>query len=134
MKVFAIGALFLSAVAVAVPPKGDPERGRVAFQKCYACHDMAPGNDVAGPSLHAILGRPIAARPGYDYSLALRRLAEREGRWSEALLDRFLADPEAVAPGTAMTFTGMRDPQERADLMAWLRQPAPRLDSTGRDE
>lgn len=122
--VFAIAALLGSAAALAgVPvPKGDAGRGETAFQKCYACHDLAPGNDVAGPSLHAIIGRPIAARPGYDYSLALKGLAKREGRWNEALLDRFIADPEAVAPGTAMTFIGMRNPQERADLIAWLRR------------
>ncbi len=134
MKVFVTGALLLSAAALAGPPKGDPERGRIAFQKCYACHDMAPDKDVAGPSLHGVVDGPIAARPGYEYSPALRQLAEREGRWSETLLDRFIADPEAVAPGTAMTFTGMRDPKERADLIAWLRQPAPRLDSTGPGE
>jgi cytochrome c len=120
--VFGIGALLLSAAALAGAPEPAADPGRVAFQKCYACHDLAPGNDVAGPSLHAILGRPIAARPGYDYSAALRTLAEREGRWTEALLDRFIADPEAVAPGTSMTSTGMRDPRERADLIAWLRR------------
>jgi cytochrome c len=122
--VLGVGALLLSAAVLAGPPEppGDSERGRIAFQKCYACHDVAPGNDVAGPSLHAIVGRPIAARPGYEYSAALRALAEREGRWTEALLDRYIADPEAVAPGTSMTFTGMRDPRERADLIAWLRR------------
>lgn len=118
--VLGVGALLLSAAALAGAPEPASDPGRVAFQKCYACHDVAPGNDVAGPSLHAIVGRPIAARPGYEYSAALLELAEREGRWSEALLDRYIADPEAVAPGTAMTFTGMRDPRERADLIAWL--------------
>ncbi|HEY9554160.1 c-type cytochrome [Allosphingosinicella sp.] len=118
--VLGVGALFLSAAALAGAPEPAGDPGRIAFQKCYACHDVTPGNDVAGPSLHAIVGRPIAARPGYEYSAALRALAEREGRWNEALLDRFIADPEAVAPGTSMTFTGMRDPRERADLIAWL--------------
>lgn len=118
----AVAALFPAAAALAcvAPPKGDPERGRTAFQKCYACHDLAPGNDVSGPSLHAIVGRPVAARPGYDYSAALETLAGREPAWTPDLLDRFIADPEAVAPGTGMTFTGMRNAQERADLIAYL--------------
>ena len=58
----------------------------------------------------------------FDYSPALRVLAKRRPRWDEALLDRYIADPEAVAPRTSMTFTGMRDQRERADLIAYLRQ------------
>jgi cytochrome c len=103
-------------------PRGDAGRGRTAFQKCYACHALEPGkNDLSGPSLHRIVGGRIAARP-FDYSPALRALAGRRRRWDEALLDRFIADPEAVAPRTSMTFTGMSDPSERADLIAYLRR------------
>jgi cytochrome c len=100
---------------------GDPGRGRVAFQKCYACHAVERGkNDLSGPSLHRIVGRRVAVER-FDYSPALRALARRRPRWSEALLDRYIADPESVAPKTSMTFTGMRDPRERADLIAYLR-------------
>ena len=63
----ALAAPFLfsaaAGLAYVAPPEGDPERGRIAFQKCHACHDLAPGEDVSGPSLHAIVGRPVAARP-----------------------------------------------------------------------
>jgi len=65
--------------------------------------------------------RPPGAAQRFDYSPALRALARRRPRWDEALLDRYIADPEAVAPKTSMTFTGMRDPRERADLIAYLR-------------
>lgn len=100
---------------------GDPRRGKAAFQKCYACHALEQGkNDLSGPTLHRILGRRVAAER-FDYSPALRALAKRRPRWDEALLDRYIADPEAVAPKTSMTFTGMRDPRERADLIAYLR-------------
>src|SRR3546814_12394758 len=98
--VLGVGALFLSAAALAGAPEPAGDPGRIAFQKCYACHDVTPGNDVAGPSLHAIVGRPIAARPGYEYSAALPALATREGRGNEALLARSIADPEAGAPRT----------------------------------
>lgn len=101
---------------------GDPRRGKIAFGKCYACHAVEPGkDDLSGPTLHRILGRRIAAQR-FDYSPALRALARRRPRWDEALLDRYIADPEAVAPKTSMTFTGMRDARERADLIAYLRQ------------
>ena len=77
---------------------GDPRRGRIAYQKCYACHALEPGrNDLSGPTLHRILGRRIAAQR-FDYSPALRALAKRRPRWDEALLDLYIADPEAVAP------------------------------------
>ncbi len=101
---------------------GDPARGKAAFQKCYACHALEPGkNDLSGPSLHRILGRRIAAER-FDYSPALRALAKRSPRWDEALLDRFVADPETVAPRTSMNFHGMSDRRERADLIAYLRR------------
>jgi cytochrome c len=100
----------------------DPRRGQVAFQKCYACHAMEPGrNDLSGPSLHGIIGRRIATQR-FDYSPALRALAKRQPRWDEALLDRYIADPEAVAPRTSMTFTGIRDARERGDLIAYLKR------------
>jgi cytochrome c len=114
--------LALMALTGAAGGKGDADRGRIAYQKCYACHALEPGrNDLSGPSLHRILGGRIAARP-FDYSPALRRLAKRQRRWDAALLDRFIADPEAVAPRTSMTFTGISEPRERADLIAYLRR------------
>ena len=64
--------------------------------------------------------RLIAGEPGFNYSPALRRLAAREGRWTPELLDRFLTDPETIAPGTEMGFLGMRDAQERQALITWL--------------
>lgn len=114
--------LALIALTGAAGGQGDARRGERAYQKCYACHAIEPGkNDLSGPSLHNIVGGRVAARP-FDYSPALRALARRQRRWDERLLDRFIADPEKVAPRTSMTFTGMRDPSERADLIAYLRR------------
>ena len=116
----AAAAVLLLALGAAAAPAGDARRGEIAYQKCYACHAAEPGrNDLSGPTLHAIVGRPIAAQ-GFAYSPALAALARQHGRWDAALLDRFIADPDAVAPGTAMTFPGMRNPAERADLIAYL--------------
>jgi cytochrome c len=97
--------------------------GERAYQKCYSCHALEPGkNDLTGPTLHRIVGRSVAAEPGYDYSPALRRLSESEPRWTRELLDRFVEDPERLVPGTSMTFHGIRDPAERAALIAFLDQ------------
>ena len=114
-------ALAGSFPALAGPPGGDAARGEVAFQKCYACHALEAGkNDLTGPSLRGIVGRPIAAEPSFDYSPALKAYAARNQRWSPRLLDRYIADPEAEVPKTAMTFTGLKSAAERADLIAYL--------------
>ena len=125
MKAALAAAALLAGCAQAATqalPAGDPARGAAAFRKCYACHSVERGESgLTGPNLHAIVGAPVGREAGFDYSPALRALAARQARWDPASLDRFIADPEQVAPGTSMTFTGMADPQERADLIAWLR-------------
>ena len=96
-------------------------RGERAYQKCYSCHALEPGrNDLGGPTLYRIVGRQVAAEAGFDYSPALRRFAERSPRWSPALLDRLIADPEVLVPGTSMSFHGIADAGERSDLLLFL--------------
>ena len=110
-----MNALVAAALLAAAP-------GAEAFAECVACHALEPGrNTPAGPTLHAIVGRRIAAEPGFNYSPALRRFARSNGRWTPALLDRFLADPEGFVPGTEMGSIGMRDAARRRALIAWLR-------------
>ena len=102
---------------------GDPARGAVVFQKCYACHSVASGETgLPGPNLAGVVGRRAASESGFAYSPALIALAEQGGQiWTEAALDAFLRDPEAVVPGTAMDFVGLRDAAERADVIAFLK-------------
>ena len=103
---------------------GDPARGEVVFQKCYACHSVVPGETgLPGPNLAGVVGRRIAGESGFAYSPALVALKGQGGEiWTEAALDAFLRDPEAVAPGTAMAFVGLRDAAERADVIAFLKR------------
>ncbi len=102
-------------------PSPQPTVGERAYQKCYACHATEAGkHDLAGPSLHGIVGRPVAAVAGFDYSPAMAALAAANPRWDRALLDRFAADPEALVPGTSMAFHGMPDPAERKALVDYL--------------
>jgi len=112
-----LSALVAAALLAAAP-------GVEAFAECVACHALEPGRDTpAGPTLHRIIGRPVASMPGFNYSPALRRFAARNPRWTPALLDRFLADPESVVPGTEMGYVGMRDPARRRALIGWLAVP-----------
>ena len=122
-----IGGL-LSAVAACQPTAVEPQRaelqlGERAYQKCYSCHSLEPGrNDLSGPTLYRIVGRRIAAEAGFEYSRAMQEFAAREQYWGTGLLDKFAADPEALVPGTSMSFHGIPDPNERAALIAWLQQ------------
>jgi cytochrome c len=124
-----IAVLAVVGLAWAAPAgaAGDRMRGEKVFQYCYSCHSVEPGDTegLQGPHLAGIVGRRIAAQAGFDYSPALRAFAEREGVWSEALLDRYLADPLAVVPKTKMAFPGVRDAQEREDLIAFLKATGP---------
>ncbi len=122
MKILAAAVLALAAAAaLAGAPSRPVSDGERAFQKCYACHSMNPAEKgLSGPNLRGILGRRIAAQPGFEYSPALLRLRRSQGRWSADLLDRYITDPERVAPGTSMTFTGISTPKERAALARYL--------------
>lgn len=105
--------------------------GERAYQKCYSCHAIEPGkNDLAGPSLYAIVGRPVASVDGFAYSAAIRRFAAGNPRWTRDLIDRYAENPEDLVPGTMMAFHGMPDPNERRALVDYLAS----LNSEGRSE
>ncbi len=97
--------------------KADPKRGEKIFKKCKNCHSLEPGMNKVGPTLHAIVGRPVGAVEGYGYSSTLKNFG---GEWTPERLSEFLKKPRAYAPGTKMTFTGLKKPQDRADLIAYL--------------
>lgn len=101
---------------------GAAARGEKVFQYCYACHSVQPGEaNLQGPNLRGIIGGRIAAQESFAYSPAMRRFAQQEERWSEALLDRYIAVPHEVIPNTSMEFRGVEDAAERADLITYLR-------------
>jgi cytochrome c2 len=119
-----LNALLLAVAAVmSAGSPGVADAGKRAYQKCYSCHATEAGkNDLEGPSLHGLVGRRIAAAPGFEYSPAMRSFAAKRPRWTPDLLDRFIADPEALVPKTRMNFPGMRDAKERAALIDYLKR------------
>jgi cytochrome c len=96
--------------------------GERAFQYCFSCHSVVAGEfeGLQGPNLAGIVGRPIAAEAGFDYSPPMRAFAARFGRWSLELLDRFIADTDRAVPGSSMDYAGVRNNDERAALLAYL--------------
>ena len=98
--------------------KGDAAKGEQVFKKCAACHNADPGGaNALGPALYGTLGKPVAGHPGFAYSDALK---SKGGTWDWDSMSAWLASPKKFAPGTKMTFAGLGNPQDRADLMLFL--------------
>jgi cytochrome c len=98
--------------------KADPAKGQQIFNKCMACHNADKGGaNQLGPNLWDVLGEPIGQGKGFAFSDAL---AKHGGTWNWDNLAEWLNSPKAFAPGTKMTFAGLSNPQDRADLIAFL--------------
>ena len=96
----------------------DAGRGERAFAKCAGCHTINQGGATGtGPNLWATMGRPVAGHAGFAFSDALRG---KGGTWDWETMSAWLTSPRTFAPGTRMTFGGMSNPQERADLLLYL--------------
>lgn len=95
----------------------DAAGGERGFNKCTACH-KAPGENATGPTLVGVYDRDIASVDGFAYSGALTELA---GNWDADALNAFLESPKGYAPGTKMTFNGIRKVEDRADMVAYLQ-------------
>jgi cytochrome c len=102
---------------------GDPVRGGELFQKqCYACHRIGPdAKSRVGPHLTGLFGRRAAAVEGFTYSKPMERMAADGLVWTFEALDAYIENPRALVSGTRMNYRGMKDAQQRADLMAFLR-------------
>ena len=98
--------------------KADAAKGQQVFAKCTACHNADPGGaNALGPALYGVMGNPVAAHPGFAFSDALK---SKGGTWDWETMSAWLASPKKFAPGTKMTFAGLSNPQDRADVMAFL--------------
>jgi cytochrome c len=109
--------------------KADVARGQQAAQKCLTCHTFDKGGrPLVGPNLWGVIGRPKASVTGFNYTPGMKKMS---GNWTVQDLYEFLANPRAMAQGTAMTLNVSRA-TERADIIAYLNsqsdnpQPLPK--------
>ncbi|WP_417593490.1 c-type cytochrome [Parasphingorhabdus sp.] len=100
---------------------GDAASGKSSFNQCRACHVIDPGMNRLGPSLANIVGRKAGSVAGFNYSDAN---ANSGITWTEEKLFQFLEKPARVIPKTKMFYAGMPDPQARANLIAYLKNPS----------
>ncbi|HVI88322.1 MAG TPA: cytochrome c family protein [Dongiaceae bacterium] len=100
---------------------GDPAAGQKVFVKCQTCHSLDAGTNKVGPSLHGLIGRHSASIDTYSYSPAMK---SANVTWDPETLDKYLTNPRAMVPGTKMLFPGLPKPDDRANLIAYLKQAA----------
>ncbi len=95
----------------------DAAEGEGLFRACKACHKLEDGANGTGPHLYGLVGREVAAVAGFNYSGSLKPVADV---WSPENLNGFLENPKDYAPGTKMSYKGMSDVEDRANLIAYL--------------
>ena len=100
---------------------GDVVAGKIVFQRCLSCHNVADETNKTGPNLHGLISRPVASVEGYAYSEAMKAFGGTGAVWDEATLDKFLKEPILFVKGTKMMAAPVRRDSERADLIAYLK-------------
>ena len=114
LSVLAVATFVASAAHAAT---GDPVHGAQIYQRCQLCHSIE--QDLVGPRHLGLFGRKAGSIAGFPYSTAMRSSGIT---WSESTLNQFLSGPQAYVPGTRMTFTGLPNEQDRADVIAYLKE------------
>ncbi len=95
----------------------DVKAGEAAFKKCALCHTTEAGKNKVGPSLFGVVGRKSASLENYNYSDAMKKFDQT---WDPPTLEAYLANPRAAVPGTKMIFPGLKEKNERDDVIAYL--------------
>jgi len=114
---------FLCAALPSAAQDGDPDRGLKVFSACKSCHQVgANARNGVGPHLDGLFGRPAGSLDGFKYSSAMKKKGEAGLVWDDAALDTYLEKPNALVPGTRMSFRGMRNVNDRQDVIAYLKQ------------
>jgi cytochrome c len=101
--------------------KASLDKGAETFKKCAGCHTIdKDGKNGIGPNLYNVMGGPKAHVEGFPYSDALKTAAADGGKWGVDELYQFIENPKGYLKGTKMQFQGLKDPQQRADLLAFI--------------
>ena len=112
--------LVLALGAQSFAADGNAARGQRVFGACAACHSLQPDQNMTGPSLASLWGRKAGTLPSFDrYSPALK---SANVVWNDKTLDEWIEDPQHLVPDNQMTFAGVKDGRQRADLLAFLKQ------------
>lgn len=120
-------AAFFVAISILILPTGqslaqDAAAGEKVFAKCKACHIVDEDKNKIGPGLKGVVGRKAGTHEGFKYSKAMTEAGAAGLVWDEANLDKYLTDPKAFIKGNKMAFAGLKKEDERANVIAYLKQ------------
>jgi cytochrome c2 len=120
VKAAVLGAALVWSTS-AYAEEGNAEHGKTVFQQCKICHAVGPGAKAGvGPEQNNLIGSTAGSRPGFNYSTAMKEAGQKGLVWSPENLNKFLENPKALVPGTKMVFAGLKNAQDRADVIAFL--------------
>ena len=115
-----VSLLALPAAALA-QDAGDPAKGEKVFAACKACHVVDKETNRVGPYLKGVIGRNVASVPDYKYSAAMLDYAKTHPVWTDEQFLTYIENPKGVVPGTKMAYAGVKKPDDRANLLAYLK-------------
>ena len=98
---------------------GDATAGEATFRQCAACHKIEVGKNGIGPSLHGVAGRKAGSLAGYNFSGPMKN---SNLTWDDQTLADYLENPRKKVAGTKMTYAGLRKPQDRANVIAYIKK------------
>jgi cytochrome c len=102
-------------------PKADVNAGKAVATKCQSCHDLTQGGpNMTGPNLYGVLGRPPGSHPGFAYSDGMKAFAAKQPIWDYEHINDFITGPQKYIDGTKMTFVGLKQRQDRINVIAYL--------------
>jgi cytochrome c len=101
-----------------VLPKADVAAGQAVFAKCQSCHSLTANG--TGPNLTGVVGRKPGTEPGFSYSPAMQAFGAKQPIWDYQHIFEFIKNPQAYIPGTKMTFVGLKKPEDRINVIAYL--------------
>ena len=94
------------------------EGGKIFRRVCFMCHTAEAGKNKIGPSLFGVVGRKAGSVPGFAYSEAMKSSGIP---WDDEKIDQYIADPKKLVPGNKMAFVGVKKPEERKEVIAYLK-------------
>ncbi len=124
MRLF-LQTLTVAAVALTAGSafaEGDAAKGENVFKQCKVCHAVGPNAKVGvGPVQNGVIGSKAGTRAGYTYSEAMKKAGEGGLVWTEDNLNKYLENPKGVVVGTKMAYAGLKKPEDRENVIAYLK-------------
>ncbi|MGF1502844.1 MAG: c-type cytochrome [Paracoccaceae bacterium] len=120
-KILITTAAAAAALAAGQATAQDASKGQRVYRACQACHVVDKEQNRVGPHLVGLIGREVASVDGYRYSKAMTEWGEGKV-WDEATFLEYIEDPRGIVKGTKMAYNGVKKEQDRADLLAFLKE------------